>query len=244
MDTAPNRWLPWLQLVLGLAMATAGALHTLWALPQEWHQLRPAAHQGVALMGSVVVLRALAELSLKLESAGKLDAPGAPHAWERLRAALTSPRTEVLVGLLVMGSGLSEAYQLATAPHPASGAWHWGVALAGLLVVLRAVHATYEGLEHLHQARLGPRVLQRLTDAIERPGVQLATAVALLALAGLESTLPPELPAGDGAGAPVGHHGLAALGGLNVARCLPALLDGSKLTWRRLTAASGQEDAA
>ncbi|MEB3330435.1 MAG: hypothetical protein VKQ33_14515 [Candidatus Sericytochromatia bacterium] len=237
------RWLPWLELLLGLAMATAGILHTLWALPHEWAEVRLAAHHGVALLGVVVVLRALAEIALQLEFAGSLAAPRAPRGWAWLRACVTHPRAEVLVGVLVTAAGLSEAYQLLASPHPDSGIWHWGVVLAGLLITLRTAHALHEGIEHLEKARVGPQCLRKLALVLERPGPQVLMATALLILAGLEAALPVEAPAGEGAGAPVGHHGLAAFGGLHLARSLPALASSAKLIWRRFTATE-EKDAA
>lgn len=243
---APPRasWLPWAELALGLAMATAGILHTLWALPHEWHELRLAAHHGVALLGCVVVLRALAEIGVKATFAGSLAAPGGVGRWERLRARLSSPRAEAVVGGLLMAAGFGQAYQLAVAPGPDDSVWHWGVALAGLLIALRSAHTVYEGLEHLGHAHVGPRWLRRVAHVVELPVVQLGMATAMLTLAGIEAALPVEPAAVEGAGAPVGHHGLAALGGLHLARVVPDFYNGSSLLWRRLMGGGGHEDAA
>ncbi|MEB3198000.1 MAG: hypothetical protein VKP62_12435 [Candidatus Sericytochromatia bacterium] len=229
------------ELGLGLTVAIAGVLHTLAAFPSEWHELSLRAHHGVALLGAVVTLRAVAEVGVYTQFAGewsKLEA----GFWARFHHWLAGPHAEGLVGLLVILSGFGEAYRHAVNDLPHEGHWHWGLVIFGLTMLARTAYDLLEGLEKLEHSRV-PTWVHRLAALAERPAVQLVVAVLLVTLAGLELAFPLPVEAqelggaAEGAGAATGPHGMGLLGGVALTRALPDLIKGSRL------AASGIQHA-
>ncbi len=225
--------LAWLELAVGLVVAGAGIIHTVWALPAELSELRPSAHHGLALLGGLIVLRAIAEIGVNVNWVGGFGTGLRHRVWARFRALAADRRVEAVVGALVIVAGLGEAYQVAVVG--ANTVYHWGVILIGLMMFCRATFGLVEGLEHLEHAGVVHRSAwgRRVAAVAHHPAVVIGLAVALFVLAGAELLLPDPAPAeGRGeAGAPVAAHGMAMLAGLHLLRGLKDLGQGAQLIW-------------
>ena len=229
--------LAWVELALGLVVASAGALHTVWALPAELSELRPSAHHGVLLLGVMLMVKAIAELASSVQWVGEVTPAEASGAWARFREAVAGPRAEALVGVLLIIAGGVEATTVAEAAW--DGVYQWGVVVAGVAMLCRTGFGLVEGFEKLSSTRL--RGLAHVVARwFHRPAVQLALALGFVSLGLIEWLSPPAVPAeGAGeAGAPTAPHGLAAFGLLGMLRGAADLGRGARLGWGLATALS------
>lgn len=227
----------WVELMAGLAVATAGVAHTIWAFPHELAEVRPSASHGISIIGLLLVARAIGEIAQNLTYVGECaegeactPGPWTPF-WIQFRRVLTGRPLRWVAGLLIIAGGLGEIVQAYEGTARAGHVYQWGVVLLGLMVIGRAGAQLHEGLGELHEAGVAGW-LRPVEAFFERPLVHLAMALALVALAGTELAFPVEGGEWDeSAGAPLGAHGLAILGSLGVARALADLVYGAKLAW-------------
>lgn len=239
--TSARPRLAWLELAVGLVVAGAGIAHTLWALPSELSELRPAAHHGVALIGCLIVLRAIAEIGANFQWAGGFGEHVAHEGWARFRAVVTGPRVEATVGALVVLAGFAEAYQIAAVGG--GQVYHWGLVLVGLMMFCRAGFGLVDGLERLEHAGVVHRApwLRTVARWVRHPAAVIGLAAALFALAGAEALLPDPPPPAEGgdAGAPLAPHGMAMIAVLHLMRACFDLGRGLQLVWATTHAPHG-----
>jgi hypothetical protein len=220
----------WVELSVGLMAAGAGIAHTIWALPRDLHTMLPSAQHGVALLGCVIVLRAIADIGVNFHWAGSFGDKVAHESWVRLRGILTHKHVESAVGLLVILAGFGEAYQVAVVGS--NQVYHWGVVLIGLMMFCRASLGMVEGVEKLEHAGLVHRHAwgRKVARAVHHPVAMIALASALFILAGAEALL-PDAPGTADDGMPIAAHGMVMLAGLHLMRGFFDLSRGAKLVW-------------
>lgn len=220
---ARTPWLITIELIFGLAVATAGISHTLWALPEELHELRLGAHHGIALLGLIIVFRSIIEFLGFIQFVGEHDKSQRPflkhfHQW------IAGPHAEGTVGVLIVLAGLGEVVQLAESGYSSGAIWHWGVLLVGFTMVARFAFHFVEGLAKLGKIS-GPHFMHRLSEYVEKPHVHAGVAIALLALSVLELVGAGQVEAAElrASAEPVMHaaHGQGILGGLGLVRAAP-----------------------
>jgi hypothetical protein len=239
-------WFIYVELVFGFAVATAGIAHTIWALPDELHELRPGAHHGIALLGFIILFRGITELLAYVQYAGEHNALQRAF-WRRFHHLVAGPRAEGIVGALIVLAGLGEVLQLAESGYSSGAIWHWGVLLIGFTMIARFGFHFVEGLAKLGKIS-GPRFLHRLSEYVEKPHVHAVLAIALLTLSILELLGAGEVEAAELASTaqPALHaaHGQGILGGLALMRALPDMFKSAQMALGLLPNKSAAESPA